>query len=165
MSSPAVPYVLGGTQTEQQRLTAQAEGLEAPARWMLDPIDLNPGLLPFDVGCGHIGIMNLLSERVGADGIVVGVQREPRLFDMACTEQGRRGLSNVKLVNADALKTGLDKNSSVPIPTQLLPVCISSLQCVVRYGRADGGGPGTRSWRGLVKLSRHAGPGRIAYNL
>ena len=55
--------------------------------------------------------MNLLSERVGADGIVIGVEREPRFFDMACTEQRRRGLSNVKLVNADALNTGLDKNS------------------------------------------------------
>ena len=40
MSSPTVPYVLGGTQTEQQRLTIQAEGLEEPARWMLDRIGL-----------------------------------------------------------------------------------------------------------------------------
>src|SRR5215470_16440369 len=111
MSSPTVPYVLGGTQTEQQRLTAQAEGLEAPARWMLDRIGLKPGLRAVDVGCGPIGIMNLLSERVGADGIVIGVEREPRFFDMACAEHGKRGLSNVRLVNADALKTGLDKNS------------------------------------------------------
>src|SRR5262249_53552385 len=111
MSSPTVPYVLGGTQTEQQRLTAQAEGLEEPARWMLDRIGLKPGLRVVDVGCGPIGIMNLLSERVGADGTVIGVEREPRFFDMARAEQRRLGLSNVKLVNADALKTGLDKNS------------------------------------------------------
>src|SRR5215831_10551644 len=54
---------------------------------------------------------------------------------------------------------------SVPIPTQLLPACISALQCLVRHGHADAGGPGTQSWRGLVKLSRHAGPERIASNL
>ena len=111
MSSPNVPYVLGGTQTEQQRLIAQAQGLEGPARWMLDRIDLKPGLRAVDVGCGPIGIMNLLSERVGTGGIVIGVEREPRFFDMARAEQRRRGLSNVELVNADALNTGLDKNS------------------------------------------------------
>jgi ubiquinone/menaquinone biosynthesis C-methylase UbiE len=111
MSSLNVPYVLGGTQTEQQRLIAQAQGLEGPARWMLDRIDLKPGLRAVDVGCGPIGIMNLLSERVGTGGIVIGVEREPRFFDMARAEQRRRGLSNVELVNADALNTGLDKNS------------------------------------------------------
>jgi SAM-dependent methyltransferase len=111
MSSPNVPYVLGGTQTEQQRLIAQAQGLEGPARWLLDRIDLKPGLRAVDVGCGPIGIMNLLSERVGTGGIVIGVEREPRFFDMARAEQRRRGLSNVELVNADALNTGLDKNS------------------------------------------------------
>ena len=111
MSSPTVPYVLGGTQTERDRLITQAEGLEGSTRWMLDRIDLKPGVRAVDVGCGPIGIMNLLSERVGADGIVIGVEREPHFFDMACAEQRKRGLSNVRLVNADALKTGLDKNS------------------------------------------------------
>ena len=111
MSSPTVPYVLGGTQTERDRLITQAEGLEGSTRWMLDRIDLKPGVRAVDVGCGPIGIMNLLSERVGADGIVIGVEREPRFFDMACAEQRKRDLSNVRLVNADALKTGLDKNS------------------------------------------------------
>ena len=111
MSSPTVPYVLGGTQTERDRLITQAEGLEGSTRWMLNRIDLKPGVRAVDVGCGPIGIMNLLSERVGADGVVIGVEREPRFFDMACAEQRKRGLSNVRLANADALKTGLDKNS------------------------------------------------------
>jgi SAM-dependent methyltransferase len=111
MSFPAVPYVLGGTQTEQQRLITQAQGLEEPARWMLDCINLKPGFRAVDVGCGPIGIMNLLSERVGADGIVIGVEREPRFFEMARAEKRGRSLSNVELVNADALNTGLDKNS------------------------------------------------------
>jgi ubiquinone/menaquinone biosynthesis C-methylase UbiE len=55
--------------------------------------------------------MNLLSERVGPGGLVVGVEREPRFFEMARTEQNKRDLRNVQLVNADALNTGLDKNS------------------------------------------------------
>jgi phospholipid N-methyltransferase len=111
MSSPTVPYVLGGTQTEQQRLVAQAQGLEESARWMMDRINIKSGARAVDVGCGPIGITNLLSDRVGANGVVIGVEREPRFFEMARSEQSKRGLRNVQLVNADALKTGLDKNS------------------------------------------------------
>jgi SAM-dependent methyltransferase len=77
---------------------------------MLDRIDIKPGFRAVDVGCGPIGITNLLSERVGTNGIVIGVEREPRFFDMAREEQSKRGLQNVQLVNADAMKTGLDKN-------------------------------------------------------
>jgi ubiquinone/menaquinone biosynthesis C-methylase UbiE len=111
MSSQSVPYVLGGTLTEQQRLIVQAQGLEKYAQWMLDRIDIKPGFRAVDVGCGPIGITNLLSERVGPGGVVIGVEREPRFFDMARAELSKRGSRNVKLVNADALKTGLEKNS------------------------------------------------------
>jgi ubiquinone/menaquinone biosynthesis C-methylase UbiE len=134
MSSPTVPYVLGGTQTEQQRLIAQAEALEGSARWMLDRINLKPGLRAVDVGCVPIGIMNLLSERVGADGIVIGVEREPRFLDMARAEQSRRGLSNVKLVNADALNIGLDKNSYDFVHERLvlINIPVAVLQAVLK---------------------------------
>jgi SAM-dependent methyltransferase len=111
MSSFAVPYVLGDTLTEQQRLIVQAQSLEEHARWMLDRIDIRPGFRAVDIGCGPIGITNLLSERVGPDGLVVGVEREPRFFDMARAELSNRGLRNVQLVNADALNSGLEKNS------------------------------------------------------
>jgi SAM-dependent methyltransferase len=111
MSSLSVPYALGGTLTEQQRLIAQAQGLEPHARWMLDRVTIKPGFRAVDVGCGPIGIMNLLSECVGPDGDVVGVEREPRFVDMARTELSKRGLRNVRVVSADALNTGLEKSS------------------------------------------------------
>jgi SAM-dependent methyltransferase len=111
MSVLTVPYVLGGTLTEQQRLIVQAQSLEEHARWMLDRIDIKPGFRAVDIGCGPIGITNLLSERVGPDGVVVGVEREPRFFAMARAELSNRDLRNVQLVNADALNSGLEKNS------------------------------------------------------
>jgi SAM-dependent methyltransferase len=111
MSYLSVPYVLGGTLTEQQRLVAQAQGLETHARLMLDRITIKPGFRTIDIGCGPIGILNLLSERVGPDGVVVGVEREPRFVDMAQTELTKRALRNVRVVKADALKTGLEKGS------------------------------------------------------
>jgi ubiquinone/menaquinone biosynthesis C-methylase UbiE len=111
VSSLSVPYVLGGTLTEQERLIVQAQGLEAPARSLLDRISIKPGARAVDVGCGPIGILNLLSERVGSEGAVLGVEREARFAEMARAEVGRRGLRNVEVINADALKTGLARNS------------------------------------------------------
>jgi SAM-dependent methyltransferase len=111
MPSSTVPYVLGDTLTEQQRLSAQAQELEQHARFMLDRIDIKPGSRVVDVGCGPIGITNLLSERVGADGRVIGVEREPRFFAMARAEHSKSGSRNVQFLNADVLDSGLEKNS------------------------------------------------------
>jgi SAM-dependent methyltransferase len=111
MPSPAVPYVLGDTLTEQQRLITQAQSLEQHARFMLDRIDIKPGFRAIDIGCGPIGITNLLSERVGPNGLVIGVEREPRFFAMARAEQGKSDSRNVQFLNVDALDSGLEKNS------------------------------------------------------
>ena len=111
MSHPSAPYVLGGTPTEQERLMAQARGLEDHARWMLDRIPVSAGQRAADFGCGPIGIMRLLSERVGPDGAVIGVEREARFAEMARAELSRLGLRNVEVVNADGLNTGLPKAS------------------------------------------------------
>jgi SAM-dependent methyltransferase len=110
MSPQSVAYALGGTLTEQQRLIAQAKGLELHAKWLLDQIGVASGQRTADVGCGPIGILNLLSARVGRDGVVVGVEREPRFFDMAQAELDARRLQNVKLVRTDALHTGLERS-------------------------------------------------------
>jgi len=112
MPSPSAPYALGeGTLTEQERLLAQARSLEPHARWMLDHIAINSGSRAVDFGCGPIGIMNLLSERVGSNGIVIGIEREPRFAAMARAELNARHLRNVQVIEDDALKTGLEKNS------------------------------------------------------
>src|SRR5215510_7940861 len=96
---------------QKRTLAHSMIGLEGPARWMLDHIGLKPGLRAVDVGCGPIGILNLLSERVGSDGIVVGVEREPRFAAMARAQLSEQALRNVRVVVADALKTGLEENS------------------------------------------------------
>src|SRR5262245_36754140 len=111
MSCLSVPYVLGGTRTEQERLIIQARELEASARSLLDRISIKPGARAIDIGCGPIGVLNLLSERVGPHGAVLGVEREHRFAEMARADVSARGLRNVEVVNASALDTGLDENS------------------------------------------------------
>jgi trans-aconitate methyltransferase len=57
-------YVLGSSDTERQRLVRQARVFAAEASWLLDQVGAKPGWRAVDVGCGPIGIMDLLSDRV-----------------------------------------------------------------------------------------------------
>jgi ubiquinone/menaquinone biosynthesis C-methylase UbiE len=108
---PSADYVLGGTETELNRLRAQAEEYETSARWLLDSIGIESGTKVLDVGCGPVGVLRLLSEKVGPKGEVVGLEREPRFVELARREVERLGLQNVTLVEADALASGLDDDS------------------------------------------------------
>jgi SAM-dependent methyltransferase len=121
-----VSYPLGGTQTELQRLLAQAEVYEAESNWLLDQCGIRPGWRTVDVGCGPIGILNLLSQRVGPHGSVVGVEREPRFVEMACAEIAKRGLSNVSVVQADGLNTGLEKDAYDLVHERLVLINVSA---------------------------------------
>jgi SAM-dependent methyltransferase len=110
-SVSSVSYPLGGTQTELVRLLTQAEAYEPQANWLLDRIGIQAGWRTVDIGCGPIGILNLLSQRVGAAGTVVGLEREARFVAMARAEITKRSLANVQIVEADALNTGLQKGT------------------------------------------------------
>ena len=88
-------YVLGGSDAERARLRAQAEEHEASARWLLREVGVAPGWRVLDVGCGPVGILALLSEVVGRDGEVIGLEREDRFVEMARAEVARRGLTVV----------------------------------------------------------------------
>jgi SAM-dependent methyltransferase len=103
VDSPSAAYLFGASQTEQQRLIDQAQGLEPEAHWLLDHIGIEKGWRAADIGCGPIGVLNLLSERVGPYGAVVGIEREPRFADMARSEIDARELKNVIILQGDAL--------------------------------------------------------------
>jgi|KBSMisStaDraftv2_1062788.scaffolds.fasta_scaffold561739_1 ubiquinone/menaquinone biosynthesis C-methylase UbiE len=107
----SVSYPLGGTQAELGRLLTQAEAYEPQANWLLDQIGVRSGWRAIDIGCGPIGILNLLSQRVGPHGSVVGLEREARFVEMAKAEVAKRGLCNVQMIEADAVATGLEKAS------------------------------------------------------
>jgi ubiquinone/menaquinone biosynthesis C-methylase UbiE len=119
-------YPLGGTAAELERLLAQARGYEFQANRLLDQIDVQPGWRALDIGCGPIGILNLLSARVGSHGHVVGLEREERFVDMARAEIARRGLDNVQIVQADALSSGLPRESFDVVHARLVMVNVSA---------------------------------------
>ncbi len=91
-------YVFGSTHIEQQRLLDQAREFQQQAHWLLDRIGIQQGWRVIDVGCGPLGILDSLSQRVGAAGEVVGLEYVPRFAKVASAEIGRLGLSNVKVI-------------------------------------------------------------------
>jgi SAM-dependent methyltransferase len=123
-NSPSYP--LGGTSTERDRLLSQAEQYEPRANWLLDQIGIQPGWRAVDIGCGPIGILNLLSQRVGPGGKVVGLEREPRFVEMARAEIAKRGFDNVTLVQADGLDTGLEKSFFDLVHERLVLINVSA---------------------------------------
>ena len=111
MTETSAAYPMGGSQIEKQRLLSQAAAFEPQAKRLLEQIGIQPGWRAVDVGCGPIGILDLLSERVGPQGLVIGLEREPLFCEMAREEVLLRALKNVKIVQGDALSTGLEKQS------------------------------------------------------
>ena len=97
-------YWLGHDATEVEHLVAQAEVYAAEAGDLLDRVGLDEGASAIDVGCGVLGILPLLRERVGERGRVVGLDLEPRLLAVA-GELARD--HDAELVEADAAATGL----------------------------------------------------------
>ena len=77
------------------------------AELLLDRVGLRPGDRALDLGCGPLGVLDLLAERVGPTGRVVGIDREKRYLEIARQELDARGLDGVELVAADATGTDL----------------------------------------------------------
>lgn len=103
--------VLGVSDAERERLVRQAQDVAPEARWLLDRIGVEEGSRAIDLGCGPIGILDLLGEQVGHSGEVVGVDLEPRFVAWAGAIARERGFRNVRVLEGDARATGLPRAS------------------------------------------------------
>ncbi|HEX3610899.1 MAG TPA: methyltransferase domain-containing protein [Sporichthyaceae bacterium] len=115
-------YLLGARDDERQRLLGQGESVRGPAAALLDRIGVTSGWRVADLGCGPLGILDLLGERVGPGGRIVAVERDPRMVEHLTLSLKERGLSNVEIVEADATATGLDPGSFDLAHTRLVLV-------------------------------------------
>jgi SAM-dependent methyltransferase len=106
-----IDYVLGHSDSEQERLLQQAGTFAADASWLLDRAGVGPGGRVADIGCGPLGIIDLLAAGVGGRGHVVGVDADTRMIVRAQELVSQQGLGNVSLMLAEATDTGLDRSS------------------------------------------------------
>jgi SAM-dependent methyltransferase len=99
-------YLLGDSAAELEHLVSQAEVYAEETQQLLDRIPLARGAAAIDVGCGVLGVLHLLRERVGPTGRVVGVDREPRMVAAARALTTERDLS-VEVIEDDATQLSL----------------------------------------------------------
>jgi SAM-dependent methyltransferase len=78
---------------------------------LLDQLEIKSGERAFDLGCGPLGILDLLSKKVGPQGEVVGVEWESRFVELAKGVMAGRKLANVKVMVGDATATQLADQS------------------------------------------------------
>lgn len=151
MTHAAIDYVFGDTTSELERLLGQASDLASETSWLLDDIGIRPDWRVADIGCGPIGILDLLSERVRSTGLVIGLEREARFVDMARAEIARRGIKNTTVIHGDAMNPALDKGSFDFVHERLLLINMpeqsrqSVVACMVELAR-PGGIVATESW-------------------
>lgn len=129
--NPSASYLLGHDEAEADRLRFQAEDLASDTRWLLDQIDLRPGGRAVDIGCGPQGILDLLSEKVGPSGKVIGIEQSQATAERARQFAKSRGLENVEIVRANANHSGLRRASFDFIHARLVLINIPEPQKVV----------------------------------
>ena len=128
---PNAVYSLGSSGVESERLRRQADELAPESEAVLDRAGLGPGQSAIDLGCGPRGIIEMLCQRVSPGGCVVGLDSDPAHVAMAADLVAQRGLVGVRIVEADARRTGLAGDSfdvvhartllvNVPEPTEVL---------------------------------------------
>jgi SAM-dependent methyltransferase len=104
-------YLLAGQASELERLQLQSRVWEPSGRRLLKQIGDGRGARAADIGCGVMGWLRLLSEWVGADGAVVGIDTDDAMLAAAKRFVADEGLGNVVLRNDDLFATRLEPAS------------------------------------------------------
>jgi SAM-dependent methyltransferase len=92
---------------EIERLAVQGAAMAPNAEIMLDLIGVGEGWRCLDIGCGPEGITRLLSQRVGANGRVVGLDMDAQFLEHA----RRVAAPNVEFRKGDAYGSDLPAES------------------------------------------------------
>ena len=128
----AQPYLLGYSEDEELRLRRQAGELRQESASLFDRVSLGAGSRAIDLGCGPQGVLDLLSERVGSAGRVVGLERNRKPVEMAKRFVADRGLKNVEVVQGDATATRLPGASFDLVHARLVLVNVPYVEAVIR---------------------------------
>jgi SAM-dependent methyltransferase len=125
-------YLLGHSEDEELRLRRQAGELRQESAWLFERIGLGPGDRAIDLGCGPQGVLDLLSERVGRTGHVIGIEKNLKSVAKAKFFVADRGLKNVRVVQGDATATRLPGASFDLVHARLVLVNVPYVEAVVR---------------------------------
>ncbi|KYF89984.1 SAM-dependent methyltransferase [Sorangium cellulosum] len=125
-------YLLGHSEREAIRLQQQSRDLARETAWLLDQIGIGPGDRVLDLGCGPQGSLELLAERVGSSGSVVGLEKNAQAAALARAFVRERGLPGVEVVEGDALANGFPRASFDLVHARLVLVNVPNPEEIAR---------------------------------
>jgi protein-L-isoaspartate O-methyltransferase len=139
-SGPGIPYALGSTDAEHERLIAQAARLAPCTQRLFREAGIGRGQRVLDVGSGVGDVAMLAAQLVGPSGEVVGVERDSRSIARARARVAEAGLRNVSFIECDVSEIASDKPFDATVGRFILqfisdPVAVlRSLSQLVRPG-------------------------------
>ncbi len=102
-------YALSSSaEDEHDRLSRQSELHQPFTRRLLQRAGIEPGMRVLDVGCGPGDVSFLVCELVGAEGSVVGVERDEQAVASARRRAAKSGIGNVEFVCGDFREVEID---------------------------------------------------------
>ncbi len=102
-------YALSASSADEHtRLSRQSELYEPFTRRLLERAGIEPGMRVLDIGCGPGDVSFLVSGMVGAEGSVVGVERDEQAVATGRRRADEAGLGNVEFVCGDFRDVQLD---------------------------------------------------------
>src|SRR4051812_13628732 len=95
-------YALGRTDAEYGRLIEQAELYRPLTERLLRAAGIGPSMHVLDIGCGMGDVSFLVSDLVGPEGSVVGVDLDRDALRRADDRRAAREITNVVFLEGDA---------------------------------------------------------------
>jgi SAM-dependent methyltransferase len=102
-------YSLALSDQERSRYRLMAAGAAANEAAEWTAAGIADGTRVADIGCGPGAVLRLLAERVGLDGVAIGIDADPQAVSMAAAEVADLPHVQVRVGRAEA--TGLELNS------------------------------------------------------
>jgi trans-aconitate methyltransferase len=100
-------YLMAGQPSELERLRLQSRVWEPAGQALLRQVDMRAVRRAVDVGCGAMGWLRVLSERLAPDGSVVGTDVDDKLLEAAGAFVADERLANVTLMKDDLFASQL----------------------------------------------------------
>lgn len=106
-------YVLGTSDHELERLALQQRVWESITASFLDRLEIAPGARVLDLGCGPGFVVEMLRQRVGPRGSVLGVDASPKWIEHLEARIRERRWSEVRCQRADIRSFETDERFDV----------------------------------------------------